>query len=182
MIQCFSRCMKTNSFGLGFIVHLRASAQQKQNDRFLALFVRFRVLLPIQTGKISLFEGPVSYFRLLRQEEGNQEKRQNILPVQQKIQLIRFAGCFRFSRCKCLSHLFFQQAVLGCPAEKLQYKSDLPLPHEGRESAICSRATLRSPRRGTGTVGGGFSSFLTCPACVFRYFLDCLPRAVLKAV
>lgn len=50
--------MKTNSFGLGFIVHLRASAQQKQNDRFLALFVRFRVLLPIQTGKISLFEGP----------------------------------------------------------------------------------------------------------------------------
>ena len=105
--------MKTNFFGLGFIVQLGVCARQKHNDRFLALFVRFRVLLPIQTGKISLFEGPASYFRLLRQEEGNREKRQNILPDQQKIQLIRFAGCFRFSRCKCLSHLFFQQAVLG---------------------------------------------------------------------
>ena len=71
--------MKTNFFGLGFIVQLGVCARQKHNDRFLALFVRFRVLLPIQTGKILLFEGPASYFRLLRQEEGNREKHQNIM-------------------------------------------------------------------------------------------------------
>ncbi len=95
MMQCFSRYKKTNSFGFGFIVHLRASMQQKQNGRFLALFVRFRVLLPIQTRKISPVEGPASYSRLLCQAEDSPERRQSNMPVQRKTRLNQFAGCLQ---------------------------------------------------------------------------------------